>query len=119
MKDWQKERQEHLQNIPESENPLDILGWKIRHARLCIEMTQKDMAFELGLSDKAISSYEIKRVIPTLEGLIKIAKLTGREVSWFLKCDVQSPTPQDLIDKIHVLKAKLDKVENQLKDVYK
>lgn len=61
-----------------------IIGKRIKQARLATNMSQLELADNLGLSVKAISAYEVSRVYPSVFTLKKIADLTGYSVGYFL-----------------------------------
>jgi transcriptional regulator with XRE-family HTH domain len=46
-------------------------------------MSQKELGDSLGISDKAVSSYEQSRATPPLGTLQKIAKITHKPISYF------------------------------------
>ena len=58
-----------------------ILFKNIKKARVTSELSQKDLAKRLGLSDRTISAYETGRAIPPLPVLTKIASITKKSLS--------------------------------------
>jgi len=60
------------------------IGERIRKIREIKGISQKQLGTNLGLSDKAISSYEGGRTLPPVETLFKIAKELKKPVSYFL-----------------------------------
>lgn len=60
------------------------ISQKIRYARTEAGLSQKDLAAQLQLSDKAISSYEVGRAQPGIEVLRDIGQATGRPVTYFI-----------------------------------
>ncbi len=56
---------------------------KIRAARQELGMSQKDFGLALQLSDKAVSAYEVGRVMPTVETVAQISKLTSKPIGYF------------------------------------
>lgn len=82
---------------------------KIRQARLEIAWSQYKLAFEIGISDKTLSSYEVGRIRAGLPILQKIAKAVGKPVSFFT--DEASPD--------YVIETKLKKIEKELEEVKK
>ncbi len=61
-----------------------ILGNRIRNARESKELTQRELALKVGLSDKSISLYEKGRVYPPIRNLISICNELGITVSEIL-----------------------------------
>jgi len=59
------------------------LTYKIKKARKESKMSQKELGEALGVSDKAISSYESGRATPPLQTLQRLAKITQRPISYF------------------------------------
>lgn len=60
-----------------------VLAKKIREARRQARLSQTDLAKGIGLSDKAISSYESGRSVPPIERLSRIAQQTQQPMSYF------------------------------------
>lgn len=87
------------------------LAVKIRRARKESKMSQKELGESLGVSDKAISSYESGRAVPRLKTLQKLAKITHRPVNYFTNNE------QDGVD--YSVAAMLANVEKQLKEIKK
>jgi len=87
------------------------LSSKIRRARRESKMSQKELGDALGISDKAISSYEQARATPPLQTLQKIAKLTHKPINYFT-----SSEESDLEFSIASL---LSNIERDLKEVKK
>jgi transcriptional regulator with XRE-family HTH domain len=60
------------------------LGDKIRAARKDSGYSQREFGDALKLSDKAISSYEVDRALPTIDTLREMSRLTQKPVNYFL-----------------------------------
>lgn len=56
---------------------------KVKRARKDSRMSQKELGEALGISDKAISSYEQGRAAPPLKTIQKLAKITKKPVIYF------------------------------------
>ncbi|MBP7859891.1 helix-turn-helix transcriptional regulator [Patescibacteria group bacterium] len=56
---------------------------KVKRARKDSRMSQKELGDALGVSDKAISSYEQGRAFPPLKTIQKLAKITRKPISYF------------------------------------
>lgn len=56
---------------------------KIREARQEMGLSQRDFGHALKLSDKAVSAYEVGRVMPTVETIAQISQLTSKPVGYF------------------------------------
>lgn len=61
----------------------EVLGERIRHARKLKNLSQIELASLIGISDKAISSYEVGRAIPPLDILQKISISLTMPISFF------------------------------------
>ncbi len=81
------------------------IGAKVKKARQERGLSQKELGERIKLSDKAISSYEVERAVPSLGILKKISVVTRKPVSYFL-----DENSADQVD----LHAKLDAIEQEL-----
>jgi len=88
---------------------LILLSARIRNARKDANLSQIELANLVGISDKAISSYEVSRATPPLDVLKKIAAVTGKQMSFFFDQDADSV----------VLLEKVDKMILELQDIKK
>jgi transcriptional regulator with XRE-family HTH domain len=61
---------------------------RIRELRINKSLTQKDLAAELGLDNKMISFYENGKSIPSIDILIKIARIFNVSVDYLLFDDI-------------------------------
>ena len=85
------------------------LALKIRRARKESKMSQKELGEALGISDKAISSYEQARAVPPIKTLQKIAKITRKPLGYF------TATGESEVD--YSVSAILSNIERELKEV--
>lgn len=85
------------------------LAIKIRRARKETKMSQKELGEALGISDKAISSYEQARAVPPIKTLQKIAKITHKPLGYF------TATEDSEVD--YSVSAILANVEKELKEI--
>jgi transcriptional regulator with XRE-family HTH domain len=60
------------------------LGKKIKLARVELDLTQTDLAEKINAKQKSISRYENGISLPSLETLMKIAKVLKKPTSYFL-----------------------------------
>ena len=60
------------------------LGKKIKLARVELDLTQTNLALKINAKQKSISRYENGISLPSLETLIKIAKVLKKPTSYFL-----------------------------------
>jgi len=60
------------------------LGKKIKLARVELDLTQTDLAGKIRAKQKSISRYENGISLPSLETLMKIAKVLKKPTSYFL-----------------------------------
>lgn len=84
------------------------LTQKIRQARKEADLSQQDLSKAVGVSDKAISAYEVGRSSPPIKVLEKISAATGKPIKFFVEADQSETTPDQII-------AKLDAVETELR----
>ncbi len=61
------------------------LGKKIKMARIELDLNQTQLANKIGAKQKSISRYETGASMPTIETLIKIAKVLKKLVGYFLE----------------------------------
>jgi len=62
---------------------LKLLSQRIRNARKEARLSQAELAFAIGVSDKSVSAYEQGRSQPPFEKLKKIAQCTKRPLGYF------------------------------------
>lgn len=86
------------------------LGEAIRRARKEAGLSQKELAMALSVSDKAVSSYEVGRAMPTLQTLQDLGRVVNKPLSYF-----DENTPVESID----LQIKLATIERELLEVRK
>jgi transcriptional regulator with XRE-family HTH domain len=86
---------------------MDQIGKRIRKYREEAGISQKKLGLVLGLSDKAISSYESGRTLPPIETLYRIAKQLKHPIHLFINEK----------SKEHSLEEKLFHVEEQMKSI--
>lgn len=69
----------------------NLIGKKIREARTDSHLSQKELSDALSVSEKAISSYESGRTVPSIKTLQIISKKTKKPLSFFTEeeTDVQ------------------------------
>jgi transcriptional regulator with XRE-family HTH domain len=60
------------------------LGLKLKRARRDLGMSQREMSEALQISDKAISSYEVGRAVPSLDTLRDISRVTHKPLMYFI-----------------------------------
>lgn len=59
------------------------VGRRIRVARGALGLTQKDLAFRVGIDPMSVSRWERGRVLPSLSSLAMVAEALERDVDWF------------------------------------
>lgn len=102
----------------------EFIGERLRKTREYLGISQKSLGMSLGLSDKAISSYESGRTLPPIETLFKMAKELRKPVSFFIS-DVEDDstileriiriedTIKILTEDLHIIKdIELKSIEN-------
>lgn len=61
------------------------LGKKIKLARIELDLNQTDLADSIGAKQKSISRYETGLSMPSIETLVKIAKVLKKPAGYFLE----------------------------------
>jgi len=90
------------------------ISQKIRYARTEAGLSQKDLAAQLQLSDKAVSSYEVGRAQPGIEVLRDIGQATGRPVTYFI--DDEGVEEIDFAVKIKNIEKELTELKKALRE---
>lgn len=88
------------------------IGAKLKRARQTAGLSQRDLGHKVKLSDKAISSYEVDRAIPSLQVLQDIGKVVGKPVSYFL--DEDTTRDVDLATKLSAIETELVAIREYL-----
>jgi len=60
------------------------LGKRIRLARVEADLTQTDLANKIRAKQKSISRYETGASVPSVETLVKLAKVLKKPTTYFL-----------------------------------
>ena len=60
------------------------LGKKIKLARVELDLTQTQLAKKINAKQKSISRYETEVSLPSIETLVKIAKVLKKPAGYFL-----------------------------------
>lgn len=61
------------------------LGKKIKLARIEMDLNQTQLAKKMGAKQKSISRYETGIALPSIETLVKIAKVLKKPTGYFLE----------------------------------
>lgn len=61
------------------------LGKKIKVARVELDLNQSELAEKIGAKQKSISRYENGLSMPSIETLVKIAKVLKKSAGYFLE----------------------------------
>jgi transcriptional regulator with XRE-family HTH domain len=91
------------------------LAKKIRQARKSVGLSQKDLAKVLELTDKAVSSYEVGRAVPSVETLREISKVTYKPFSYFMSEAEEQTGDEELAEKIDKIDRELQEIKELLK----
>jgi transcriptional regulator with XRE-family HTH domain len=67
---------------------------RIIQARIDSDLTQRELAAAIGVTDRSVSYWEQRYRLPQLPQLFRVAQVTGRTIDWFL----QDVPPDDGID---------------------
>ncbi len=88
-----------MSDLPNTLN-FQMLADRIRIARKEATLSQIDLAQLVGVSDKAISSYEVGRAVPPLDILKKISVVTSKQMSFFFEEDPATRVVLQKVDKM-------------------
>ena len=91
-------------------------GGKLKKVRQERKLSQRNLGVFLGLSDKAISSYESGRTLPNLEVLMKISKELEKPASYFLDEDLAQ---ESLVDRLNEIEIQIKNISENLKEIKK
>lgn len=86
---------------------------QIKSARRLANISQKQLAEKLGLSEKTISAYEKNRAIPPAPTLQKIATITGQPITYFLDNGIKKVTLEDIAEKLDIIIDELKKLNSK------
>lgn len=70
------------------------LGNRIRDARRAMHLSQDELAIGLGLTQGAVSQWELDKTTPDVEALVPLAKFLGVSLDWLLELDEADITSQ-------------------------
>lgn len=92
-----------------------FIGERIRKAREQFAISQKSLGEYVGISDKAISTYESGRTLPPLDILFKISETLRKPVWYFLYEEEDQIAIYDRIEKTQELMREIDSQLSYLK----
>lgn len=84
------------------------LAEKLKKSRKAVGLSQREMGKILKLSDKAVSSYEVGRAVPSFESLKQISEVTHKPINYFLE-----DQPSDSLD----IQMKIKTIEKELAEI--
>jgi transcriptional regulator with XRE-family HTH domain len=61
------------------------LATKIKATRKLLGLSQREFGKLLKLSDKAVSTYEVGRAVPTVETLIELSQTASKPIGYFFE----------------------------------
>ncbi len=88
------------------------LKQKISRARKNAGLSQQALGEIIGVSDKAVSAYEVGRSSPPLKILKKISRATHQSLSYFI--ENQPQTNDQIITKLDAVERELKALRRQL-----
>lgn len=105
---------------PTLKPPVEIkkteFGERLRIARQSAHLSQLELGVAIGVSDRAISSYEQGRTLPPIENLKKIAQKTNYPLRFFVGEPEQLDTIQQLLSSIEKQLREIKKILNPEED---
>jgi transcriptional regulator with XRE-family HTH domain len=90
------------------------IAQKIKLARKSVGLSQKELGEKLDLSDKAVSTYEVGRAVPSLETLREISKLTYKPLAYFM--EEADPQQENLRSRLRQIEQELAEIKALLKE---
>ena len=91
------------------------MKFRIKEARLAANLTQKELAEKLGITDATLSGYETGAHDPKSNRLAEIAKICNTTVDYLLGVDRVGPSEEKEPDTL----VGLDKDESRLVSIYR
>ncbi|HWA52341.1 MAG TPA: helix-turn-helix transcriptional regulator [Patescibacteria group bacterium] len=89
----------------------NLLGKKIKTARVLVGLSQKELAEKLNLSEKTISAYEKGRATPPSPTLQRIANATNQYLQFFSENEGKDKT-DEILEKLDIIIQELKRINN-------
>lgn len=86
----------------------------IKRARVMAELSQRELATKLDLSDKTVSAYETGRAIPPTPTLARISEITGVSISDLLEIKETNHAENRISRKLNELSQRISEMEKLL-----
>jgi len=71
------------------------IGQKLALAREDMDLSRREFAEQLGLSEKGYGHIEAGRNLLTLDRLIQLPRITGKPLTYFFPNEITSPQERD------------------------
>jgi len=91
-----------------------IIFKNIKRARVLADMSQKELAKKLGVSDKTVSAYETGRAIPPTITLAKISKITKVSIPDILGIQEEESKGNKITKKIENMEERISNLEQTI-----
>jgi transcriptional regulator with XRE-family HTH domain len=88
---------------------MTTIGTRIKKAREESRLSQFQVGSALDVSDKTISGYELDRIVPPIDKLMKLSDMLKKPIGYFLGSDVKD----------YKISSRLRAIEIMLRDVRK
>ena len=86
---------------------------QIREARRQAKLSQQALSTVIGVSDKAVSAYEVGRSSPPLKVLRKISTATGKPMTYFIQNEEEA-SPDQILAKLSAVEEEIRKLREVL-----
>jgi len=89
---------------------------KIRVARKEAGFSQQDLSDAIGVSDKAISAYEVGRSTPPIKVLERISSATEKPMGYFINVSDDETTMDQILAKLETIEREMVEIRKYLSE---
>lgn len=73
------------------------IRYRIRHARTEARLTQVQLAEAIGVDNLTVSKFERGKILPSVETVEKVARVTHLPLDWFFRSPVHPTSYQEMV----------------------